>query len=100
MVIDISKLPTELIIKFIIDIDKPKQREKFCNSNKRIKKICKDNSTYILGEIFKKMMPQHKKKFDSVIKSIPLGMKKKPAAFVFSSPAFAVTDNSFTSYRL
>ena len=59
--IDINKVPPELIIKLIIDIDKPKEREKFCNSNKRITKICKDNSTYILGEIFKKMMPQHKK---------------------------------------
>src|SRR6476660_4173232 len=57
--IDINKVPPELIIKLIIDINKPKERENFCNSNKRIKKICKDNSTYILGEIFKKMMSQN-----------------------------------------
>jgi hypothetical protein len=98
--IDINRVPTELIIKLIIDIDKPKLRENFFNSNKRIKKICKDNTTYILGEIFKKIMPKHKKKFDSVIKSIPNGMKKKQSPFVFSSPAFNVTDTSFTSYRL
>ena len=98
--IDINKVPPELIIKLIIDIDKPKEREKFCNSNKRIKKICKDNSTYILGEIFKKMMPQHKKKFDSVIKSIPLGMKKKLPSFVLSSPAFTMSNPVFTSYRI